>query len=252
MLAREVAKWSSAVRKVERVREQHPGQVLDVVHADFHPTRWACSSASTPSSAWTSPTTRAPRWPSRIEEKPELARGVHRYNIADYGMTEERGARALRRLHRALRLWWRQANEGGDLSGPGANRSSSKRCPIRSPGRTTSSSRSTAAASAAPILSMTRGGAVGLPRRRSVRPRICRRDHRARQKRHRLQGGRTDCRAALGRLRSVRGLPHATATTCCASRKARHGDGGLRRIRQGADQRRDEAARRRSRWLTAR
>jgi len=25
----------------------------------------------------------------RIEEKPELAHGVHRYNIADYGMTEE-------------------------------------------------------------------------------------------------------------------------------------------------------------------
>ena len=24
----------------------------------------------------------------RIEEKPELARGAHRYNIADFGMTE--------------------------------------------------------------------------------------------------------------------------------------------------------------------
>jgi hypothetical protein len=25
----------------------------------------------------------------RIDEKPELSHGVHRYNIADYGMTEE-------------------------------------------------------------------------------------------------------------------------------------------------------------------
>ena len=25
----------------------------------------------------------------RIEDKPELARGVHRYSITDYGMTEE-------------------------------------------------------------------------------------------------------------------------------------------------------------------
>jgi hypothetical protein len=25
----------------------------------------------------------------RIKEKPELSRGAHRYNIADYGMTEE-------------------------------------------------------------------------------------------------------------------------------------------------------------------
>jgi hypothetical protein len=36
MLAREVAKWSQAVRKAERVRKQHPGQVLDVIHGDFH------------------------------------------------------------------------------------------------------------------------------------------------------------------------------------------------------------------------
>src|SRR5262249_31137326 len=36
MLQREVAKWSNAVRKADRVRQDHPGQVLDVAHLDFH------------------------------------------------------------------------------------------------------------------------------------------------------------------------------------------------------------------------
>src|SRR5579864_578294 len=36
MLVREVAKWSSAARKAEQLRRQHPGQVLDIVHGDFH------------------------------------------------------------------------------------------------------------------------------------------------------------------------------------------------------------------------
>src|SRR3546814_997969 len=36
LLQREVAKWAHAVRKADKVREKHPEQVLDVVHADFH------------------------------------------------------------------------------------------------------------------------------------------------------------------------------------------------------------------------
>jgi len=89
MLAREVAKWAHAVDKCDRVRERHPGQVLDVVHADFHgePMRtleriYAFIGMDIPGDVRAALV-------QRIEEKPELKHGVHRYNIADYGMTED-------------------------------------------------------------------------------------------------------------------------------------------------------------------
>lgn len=89
MLAREVAKWANAVRKADRVREQHPGRVLDVVHADFHrqPMQvleriYAFVDMDIPSE------TRA-GFARRIDEKPELQHGTHRYSIDDYGMTSE-------------------------------------------------------------------------------------------------------------------------------------------------------------------
>ncbi len=88
MLRREVAKWANAVRKADVVRERYPGQVVDILHADFH----------------TRPVDVVERiydfigmeiadelrlcLMQRIAEKTELAHGAHRYNIADYGMTE--------------------------------------------------------------------------------------------------------------------------------------------------------------------
>jgi len=89
MLRREVAKWSAAVRRAERVRAERPDQVLDVRHADFHrePMRvveqiYAFIDMDIPED------TRA-ALAQRIEEKPELQRGAHRYDIADYGMSED-------------------------------------------------------------------------------------------------------------------------------------------------------------------
>ena len=89
MLRREVAKWSAAVRRCDAVRAQHPGQVLDVVHADFHArpmevleTIYAFIGMDIPDD------TRA-ALARRIEEKPELQHGAHRYDIADFGMTNE-------------------------------------------------------------------------------------------------------------------------------------------------------------------
>ncbi len=89
MLRREVAKWSAAVRRADRVRAEHPGQVLDVRHADFHrdPMRvveqiYAFIDMNIPEDIRTA-------LARRIEEKPELQRGVHRYDIADYGMSED-------------------------------------------------------------------------------------------------------------------------------------------------------------------
>jgi Sulfotransferase family len=89
MLAREVAKWSSAVRKAQQVRAQHPGKVLDVIHGDFHRDpmavleriyRFIEMDITAPVRAG---------FVRRIEEKPELSHGMHRYDIADYGMSEQ-------------------------------------------------------------------------------------------------------------------------------------------------------------------
>lgn len=88
MLAREVAKWSNAVRKAEKVRQQHPGKVLDVVHADFHRQPMAVLERIYAFIGMDIPDDVRARLARRIEEKPELARGAHRYDIADYGMTE--------------------------------------------------------------------------------------------------------------------------------------------------------------------
>jgi hypothetical protein len=89
MLVREVAKWSNAVRKAERVRQQYPGKVLDVVHSDFHRDPMAVLERIYGFIGMEITDETRAGFAQRIEEKPELARGVHRYNIADYGMTEQ-------------------------------------------------------------------------------------------------------------------------------------------------------------------
>jgi hypothetical protein len=89
MLRREVAKWSDAVHRCDAVRERHPDKVIDVVHADFHADPMAVLEHIYAFIGYDiSDQTRA-GFARRIEEKPELARGVHRYSIADYGMSEE-------------------------------------------------------------------------------------------------------------------------------------------------------------------
>ncbi len=88
MLRREVAKWASAVRKAERVRERHPGQVLDIVHADFHAEPMAVLEQIYAFIGWDIPADTRAAFAGRIEEKPELQHGVHRYRIEDYGMSE--------------------------------------------------------------------------------------------------------------------------------------------------------------------
>lgn len=89
MLAREVAKWSNAVRKCDAVRARHPGKVLDVAHADFHREPMAVLERIYAFIGMEIPPDVRAALAQRIEEKPELARGVHRYDIRDYGMTED-------------------------------------------------------------------------------------------------------------------------------------------------------------------
>ncbi|MFA7585022.1 MAG: sulfotransferase [Novosphingobium sp.] len=89
MLRREVAKWANAVRKADRVRERHPGQVLDVIHADFHAHPMDVIERIYGFIGMDIPDHTRAGLARRIAEKPELQHGVHRYDIADYGMTEE-------------------------------------------------------------------------------------------------------------------------------------------------------------------
>jgi hypothetical protein len=89
MLTREVAKWSSAVRKGEQVRKQHPGKVLDIIHGDFHRDPMAVLERIYAFIGLDITMEVRAGFVRRIEEKPELSRGVHRYNIADYGMSEQ-------------------------------------------------------------------------------------------------------------------------------------------------------------------
>lgn len=88
LMRREVAKWALAVRKCEAVREQHPGQVLDVIHADFHARPMAVLEQIYGFIGMDIPEATRSALAQRIEEKPELSRGVHRYSITDYAMTE--------------------------------------------------------------------------------------------------------------------------------------------------------------------
>jgi Sulfotransferase family len=88
MLRRESAKWADAVHKADRVRALHPGQVLDVVHADFHREPMAVLERIYAFIDMNIPAATRLALAQRIEAKPELQHGVHRYDIADYGLSE--------------------------------------------------------------------------------------------------------------------------------------------------------------------
>lgn len=89
MLRRETAKWANAVRKADRVRPQYSGQIMDVAHLDFHHDPMAVLEQIYAFIGMDIPETLRPALLQRIAEKPELAHGVHRYDIADFGMQED-------------------------------------------------------------------------------------------------------------------------------------------------------------------
>lgn len=89
MLRREVAKWANAVRKADKVRKAHPDQVLDIVHADFHRDPMGVLETIYAFIGMDIPDRTRAKLAERIEEKPELRFGEHRYDIADFGMTPQ-------------------------------------------------------------------------------------------------------------------------------------------------------------------
>ncbi|HTV95129.1 MAG TPA: sulfotransferase [Steroidobacteraceae bacterium] len=88
MLVREVAKWANAVRKAERVRACNPGQVIDVIHADFHRDPMSVLERIYAFIGMQISGELRALFERRIREKPELSHGEHRYSIAAYGMSE--------------------------------------------------------------------------------------------------------------------------------------------------------------------
>lgn len=88
MMRRETAKWANAVRKADRVRTQYTNQVMDVAHLDFHSDPMAVLENIYRFIGIDIPDTLRSAFQHRIEEKPEMAFGAHRYCIDDYGMTE--------------------------------------------------------------------------------------------------------------------------------------------------------------------
>jgi Sulfotransferase family len=89
MLAREAGKWAKAVRDADAVRAKHPGQVVDVVHADFHRNPMAVLERIYSFIDMEIDDELRARFAERITEKPELQHGVHRYDLADFGMTTD-------------------------------------------------------------------------------------------------------------------------------------------------------------------
>ena len=88
MLAREVAKWAKAVHTAQSVREAHPGQVLDVIHGDFHRDPMAVIERIYRFIGMDLTPQAIGDMAQRIEEKPELSHGAHRYDVADFGLSE--------------------------------------------------------------------------------------------------------------------------------------------------------------------
>ena len=90
MLTREVAKWARDIRRSDKVREKHPGQVLDVVHADFHANPMAVLDQIYSFIGMEIGEDLRGAFARRIADKPELQHGVHKYDLADFGMSAER------------------------------------------------------------------------------------------------------------------------------------------------------------------
>ncbi len=89
MLARETAKWAKAVHKAEAVKREHPTQVLDVIHSDFHRDPLAVIEKIYQFIGATLSEEVRQKMQQRIADDPERQHGAHRYNIADFGMSEE-------------------------------------------------------------------------------------------------------------------------------------------------------------------
>ena len=88
MLAREVAKWARAAEKAAVVKRRYPGQVMDVIHGDFHRDPMAVVEQIYAFVGEELTEDIRVAMAARIADDPERRHGVHRYDVADFGMSE--------------------------------------------------------------------------------------------------------------------------------------------------------------------
>lgn len=86
---RETEKWAKAVRDAEPVRQAHPGQVIDVIHGDFHrdPVGVIRKIYGFLGLELKPDVEAAMR--QRIADDPERSHGQHRYDVSEFGLTED-------------------------------------------------------------------------------------------------------------------------------------------------------------------
>jgi hypothetical protein len=86
---RETEKWAKAVADCEQVRRAYPGQVMDVIQSDFHrdPIGVVRRIYDFCGLDLSDEVEQAMR--QRGKDDPERSHGRHRYDIADFGLTEE-------------------------------------------------------------------------------------------------------------------------------------------------------------------
>jgi hypothetical protein len=86
---RETEKWAKAIRDSEQVRRSHPEQVIDVIHADFHrdPIGVVKRIYDFCSLELSNEVEQAMK--QRGKDDPERRHGEHRYDIADFGLTDD-------------------------------------------------------------------------------------------------------------------------------------------------------------------
>jgi len=84
---REMEKWADACDKAEKVKRQHPSQILDILHSDFHqnPMGTLEKIYQFIDEPLDDMTRKAMQ--QRIIDDPERQHGKHHYNISDFGLT---------------------------------------------------------------------------------------------------------------------------------------------------------------------
>ncbi len=89
LLRREAVKWAKASAKMRAAATHRTDQVMDVVHGDFHANPMAVVDAIYRFIGWDLPDDILAAIACRAADRPELAHGVHRYDIADYGCNND-------------------------------------------------------------------------------------------------------------------------------------------------------------------
>ncbi len=83
----ETEKWARAIRRAEPMRQAHSEQVLDVIHTDFHRDPMGTVKQIYAFAGLELNDVVRAGMALRIEEKPEMAHGPHRYSLEDFGLS---------------------------------------------------------------------------------------------------------------------------------------------------------------------